>query len=160
MEYVYSIASEVEYSVLFSFFNFLYYASFTYQLTLEESKQADRTTGQATHRVSRGIHHQVPISQSFLLLFGEKYNWVRKSFYIFRALCNNIFLGLRLMQRDHLIPWISNSFYPNRFQQFDKKFPPFGVFLRGVLVVSSPPHFCLPSCILPVQQTGMLESLQ
>lgn len=32
---------------------------FTYQVTIEESKQADRTTGQATHRVSRGIHDKV-----------------------------------------------------------------------------------------------------
>lgn len=29
------------------------------QRVLEESKQADRTTGQATHRISRGIHNKV-----------------------------------------------------------------------------------------------------
>lgn len=30
-----------------------------YQAVIEESKEADRTTGQATHRISRGIHDKV-----------------------------------------------------------------------------------------------------
>lgn len=30
-------------------------------MTWEESKQADRTTGQAAHKVSRGIHDKVAI---------------------------------------------------------------------------------------------------
>lgn len=29
------------------------------QVVLEESKEADRTTGQATHRISRGINDKV-----------------------------------------------------------------------------------------------------
>lgn len=31
------------------------------QVLLEETKEADKTTGQATHRVSRGIHDKVCI---------------------------------------------------------------------------------------------------
>lgn len=33
--------------------------SFVYQVTFEESKEADTTTGQATHRVARGIQNKV-----------------------------------------------------------------------------------------------------
>lgn len=35
---------------------------FGWQVVLEESKQADVTTGQAAHRISKGIHDKVPES--------------------------------------------------------------------------------------------------
>jgi len=38
---------------------------------MEENKEADSTTGQATHRISRGIHDKVCISEKRMLLqFG------------------------------------------------------------------------------------------
>lgn len=36
-----------------------------HQVVLEESKEADATTGQATHRISRGIHDKVCALSSF-----------------------------------------------------------------------------------------------
>lgn len=46
----------------------------TNQVTIEESKQADRTTGQATHRISRGIHDKVNLGNelnSYILFYNE-----------------------------------------------------------------------------------------
>jgi len=40
--------------------SFIYFdAIFVNQVVMEENKEADSTTGQATHRVSRGIHDKV-----------------------------------------------------------------------------------------------------
>ncbi|KAM1027890.1 hypothetical protein ACFX2A_041596 [Malus domestica] len=33
-------------------------------VALEETKEADKTTGQATHRVSRGLHDKVPVAEN------------------------------------------------------------------------------------------------
>ena len=38
-------------------------------MTFEELKEADSTTGQANHRVSRGIHNKVQLSILFYILF-------------------------------------------------------------------------------------------
>lgn len=50
---------------------------FGYQAVLEDSKEADKTTGRATHRISKGIHDKVPfyifhIYGFFFLKFSSK----------------------------------------------------------------------------------------
>ncbi|KAL8119192.1 hypothetical protein AgCh_016636 [Apium graveolens] len=46
---------------------------------LEESKEADKTTGQATHRISRGLHDRVKLSTDPL---GTKYMCIMKAWTI------------------------------------------------------------------------------
>ena len=40
-----------------------------FQVVIEERKEADRTIGQATHRISRGIHDKVIIPLVVLIDF-------------------------------------------------------------------------------------------
>lgn len=39
-----------------------------YQIVLEESKEADTTTGQATHRISKGIRDKVVAVTKFCIV--------------------------------------------------------------------------------------------
>lgn len=47
------------------------------QVVIEDSKEADKTTGQATHRISKGLHEKVHFSfflyKTFLL---ESVQWL------------------------------------------------------------------------------------
>lgn len=43
-----------------------YVVSFLKQALLEESKQAHKTTGQASHRISRGLHNRVKLLTDLL----------------------------------------------------------------------------------------------